>query len=106
MGGLGLVGHGGGGAGFGIGLGTLSNVKYVAWLRGAMSSALGACGASDRKLKIHFETTSREIVDVRIASISGKKSAAVETCLEDQGWSLDLPVLFDREWAVYDVWLG
>lgn len=104
-GGIGLSGVGVGGGGAGIGLGVAESAS-LAWLQSALAPSRAQCGAAARSAKLHVETTSREVVDVRLAALSGAKDPLIERCLEDAAWALDLPASFEAHWAVYDVILA
>ena len=106
------VGEGGGGTGSGIGLGSIgtighgsgtgSSFDHAAFLRDALSRALGACGASG-EAKVVLETTFDEIVEVRDLAVAPALDAKTTTCVTEGLWAVDLPSRFsdaENEWTV------
>ena len=75
----------------------------VAWLRRSLAGSLARCGAADRSATLRIETTSTEIVDAHVATLTGSADAAVERCVEDAAWALELPADFSSPRAAYDV---
>jgi hypothetical protein len=104
------VGDAGGGRGEGIGLGSIGTIGHGAggfdpqrFLRDAVSAGLQTCGGAGRRATVELETTSAEVVDVTRVAIDGPPSAALESCLKEAVWAIDLPGGFHAPWATWTV---
>lgn len=102
-------GEGGGGVGAGIGLGSVrmaaasatqrSRFDLQAFFQTQLGAAAKRCGARD-SVRVTVETTSSEIVHVARAVHSGARDVAVEACLREAAWNVELPADFDESIVV------
>lgn len=105
------VGEGGGGRGEGIGLGSIGTIGRGAGLgfdkRGFLSDELAAaakaCGAAGRRVSVRLETTVDEVVDVPSVSLKGAAGGAIERCVEEAAWRIDLPPAFTGSFEAWDI---
>ncbi len=102
MGNTGLIGKGGGG-------GSSAHVitpsfDHHAWLRAALTEAWRRCGAAGQPATIALETTLDELVEVDL-QLRGS-DAAVEQCMRQSIWSLELPAEFHGHFEVWSFHLG
>ena len=100
------VGEGGGGRGEGIGLGGLGTLGHGGssfdpqrFLDDALAAGLKRCGGAGRKAAVRLETTGAEVVDVPEVTLEGAKSPALEHCVSEAVWEIDLPSAFRASWA-------
>jgi hypothetical protein len=102
------IGEGGGGWAYGRGLNGGGGIGFPgfdheAFLRRELSRSLKACGGGDRKATVVLETTVAEVVDVPRATVDGPPDAALDRCLREAAWDLDLPLQFRDAWHSYTV---
>lgn len=112
--GLETSGSGAAGRGIGIGVGREGTVglleraasfDHQAFLQSRMAQAWMRCGGGARKLELRIDTTLAEVVDVPSSVIVGGGGAtAIERCMAEAAWSLDLPDPFRaREYETWTV---
>jgi hypothetical protein len=72
-------------------------------LHDALAKGLRACGGEGRAATVVLETTRDEVVDVTSATLMGPRDAAVERCLHEAAWDLDLPPVFSDPWERWTI---
>jgi hypothetical protein len=101
--GLGLIGLGNSGlfgSGGGGGRGTGVHFDPEGWLHGEVSDAWRRCGGAG-PISVALETTVDEIVNVSMLAPT-KLDPAVEVCMQQSIWSIELPGQFDSH---FEIWL-
>ncbi|GAC1353940.1 MAG: hypothetical protein NVSMB47_07100 [Polyangiales bacterium] len=78
----------------------------LAWLRRSLAGSLARCGAADPSATLRIETTSSEVVEAHVTTLTDGGDPAVERCVEDAAWALELPADFSASRATYDVELS
>ncbi len=79
-------------------------VDKRAWLDRQVLEAMRACPSSARELRVTFESTLDEVVDVGEVVFSPKRDARAEACVREGLWSLDLPEsAFDAKFEAHSV---
>jgi hypothetical protein len=73
------------------------------FLAAELQGAKNACGAAQRPITVHLETTLHEIVDLRATDTSPVPSAVAVGCVEEKLWDAVLPGDFTEARAVYTV---
>jgi hypothetical protein len=73
------------------------------FLSKALDDALAKCNAKTSAATVTIETTLAEIVDVREVTTTRSRDAAVEACVGDELWGLELPAAFSQAHAVWSV---
>ncbi|APR86669.1 hypothetical protein A7982_12018 [Minicystis rosea] len=109
--GLGLtgIGEGGGGRAEGIGLGSIGTIghgggfDFEAYLRGELTRGLKACGGAGRKASMVLESTITEIVDVPRVTVEGAGNTAIERCVREAMWNIDLPPSFKAPFMSFTI---
>jgi hypothetical protein len=107
------IGEGGGGRGEGIGLGSIGTIGHgsgsgfdpLRFLRDALAPGLVKCGGAGRHATVTLESTFVEVVDVPSVTVQGANAAAIERCLSEAAWELELPGGFAASWASWRVHL-
>ena len=90
-----------------MGIGTQSvgtlHTDRERFLATELQGAKNACGAAQRAITVHLETTLHEIVDMRATDTSKVPSAVAVACVEERLWDAVLPADFTEARAVYTV---
>ncbi len=79
-----------------------ADVDHEALLKTLLAPLAKSCGARGG-MHVTLETTSVEIVDVTRIVHTPARDVAVEACLREAVWKLDLPEAFDVESMTYEV---